>query len=364
MIATNVIATASVSSWLPQAASTQAKGVDPAFYGVYVVGAFAVILVAGLAMTFVRQFPRKGEDERGLGDARPNVKLQAAWVLAALGIALYAFTAGLPGFLDANAAPWMSYRVLVAASQDGYKFTYPNGHVADTLHVSINRPVRLDATTADVIHTLQAPALRLNEPVLPGRTAQAWFNATTPGTYELRSAVWGGDRYQDMRTAVVAHSPADFDAWMIRVSDVFAGRTMEQAGEVLYNTKGCKTCHTIDGSKLVGPSFKNVYGHQFDTVAGVKITADDAYIKESILKPNVSVILGFQPVMTPFEGKITDKEIAGLTAYLRTLSDLGGKPAGADTTAAKATGKPAGKEVAAAAAAAAPVKPAAPHGGK
>jgi cytochrome c oxidase subunit 2 len=358
-----VIATATVSSWLPQAASTQSQGVDPAFYGVYVVGAFAVILVAGLAMTFVRQFPRKGENERGHADARPNVKLQAAWVLAALGIAIYAFTAGLPGFLDANAAPWMSYRVLVTASQDGYKFTYPNGHIADTLHVAISRPVRLDATTADVIHTLQAPALRLNEPVLPGRTAQAWFNATLPGTYELRSAVYGGDRYQDMRTAVVAHTPADFDAWMIRVSDVFAGRTMEQAGELLYVTKGCKTCHSIDGSKLVGPSFKNVYGHQFDTREGVKVTADDAYIKESILKPNVSVILGFEPVMTPFEGKITDKEIAGLTAYLRTLSDLGGKPAGADTTAAKATDKPAGKEVAVAAPAA-PATPAAPHGGK
>ena len=346
-----MIAATTVSSWLPKAASTQAQGVDPAFYGVYVVGAFAVILVAGLAMTFVRQFPRKGDNDRGLADARPNTRLLAAWVLGAVGIAIYAFAAGLPGFLDANAAPWMSYRVLVAVSQDGYKFTYPNGHIADTLHVSIDRPVRLDATTADVIHTLQAPALRLNEPVLPGRTAQAWFNATTPGTYELRSAIWGGDRYQDMRTAVVAHTPADFDAWMVRVSDVFAGRTMEQAGEVLYGTKGCKTCHTIDGNKLVGPSFKNVYGHQFDTREGVKITADDAYIKESILKPNVSVIAGFEPVMTPFEGRITDKEIAALTAYLRTLSDLGGKPAGADTTKAQ----PAGKEVAAAAA---------PQGGK
>ncbi len=350
-----MIATATVSSWLPQAASTQSQGVDPAFYGVYVVGAFAVILVTGLAMVFVRQFPRNSENERGLSDARPNVKLQAAWVLAALGIAIYAFNAGLPGFLDANAAPWMSYRVLATVGREGFQFTYPNGHLADTLHVSINRPVRLDATTVDVIHTLQSPSLRLNEPVLPGRTAQAWFNATTPGTYELRSAIWGGDRYQDMHTAVVAHTPADFDAWMIRVSDVFAGRTMVQAGEVLYGTKGCRTCHTIDGNKLVGPSFKNVFGHQFDTREGVRITADEAYIKQSILKPNVSIILGYEPVMTPFEGRITDKEIAALTAYLRTLSDLGGTPAGADSSATK----PAGKQVASAAAA-----PAAPQGGK
>jgi cytochrome c oxidase subunit II len=341
-----VIATANLSSWLPQAASSQAADIDKSFYGVYVVGAFAVIVVAGLAVAFVRQFMRRREDEVGLQDGRAHGPLQAAWVAAAAGIALYAFASGLPGFVKANAVPWLSYRVQVGASQEGFKFTYPNGHVADTLHVAINRPVRLDATTADVIHSLTVPALRVNEPILPGRTTQAWFTATTPGTFDLRSAVYGGDRYQDLHTAVVAHAPADFDAWMTRVSDVFAGRTMEQAGELLYGTKGCRACHTIDGTRLVGPSFKNVFGYQFETRDGKVITADAAYIKESILTPNVSVIKGFEPVMTPFAGKITDKEIEGITAWLRTLSDKGGPPAGAGAT---------GTDVKGAAPAAAPV---------
>lgn len=336
-----MIATVNMSSWLPQAASTQAQGVDTAFYGVYVVGAFAVILVTGLAVTFVRQFRRQRDDAQGAAGGRANPVLQAAWVAVALGIAVYAFAAGLPGFLDANAAPWMSYRVLVNASQEGFKFTYPNGHVADTLHVATGRPVRLDATTADAIHSLQVAALRVNEPVLPGRTAQAWFTATKPGTFDLRSAVYGGDRYQDLRTAVVAHAPADFDAWMTRVSDIFAGRTMEQAGELLYGTKGCRACHSLDGSKLVGPSFKDVYGFEFETREGTRITADAAYIRESILKPNASVIKGFEPVMTPFEGKITDKEIEAITAWLRTLSSKGGAPAGADSTGAKPAAAPA-----------------------
>lgn len=335
-----MIASANISSWLPQAASTQAQGVDTAFYGVYVAGAFAVILVTGLAVTFVRQFRRRLDDEQGAPGGRANPLLQGLWVLAAVAIAVYAFAAGLPGFLDANAAPWMAYRVQVGASHEGFRFTYPNGHVADTLHVATGRPVRLDATTADVSHSLLVPALRVNEPILPGRTAQAWFTATTPGTFDLRSGTWGGDTYQDLRTAVVAHAPADFEAWMTRVSDIFAGRTMEQAGELLYGTKGCRACHSLDGSKLVGPSFKDMYGHEFDTREGVRITVDAAYVRESILTPNVSVIAGFEPVMTPYEGKITDKEIEAITAWLRTLSDKGGVPAGADST-ATATAAPA-----------------------
>jgi cytochrome c oxidase subunit 2 len=329
-----LIGSANISSWLPQAASAQAPGVDAPFYGVYVVGAFAVVLVTGLAVTFVRQFRRQRDDEQGADGGRANPLLQGLWVAAAVGVAIYAFAAGLPGFLDANAAPWLSYRVVTVAQRDGFQFTYPNGHITDTLHVATGRPVRLDVTTADVIHSLQAPALRLNEPVIPGRTALAWFTATTPGTFDLRSGIYGGENYQDLRTAVVAHAPADFDAWMQRVSDIFAGRTMEQAGELLYGTKGCRACHSLDGSKLVGPSFKDVYGFEFDTREGARITVDDAYVKQSILTPNVSVIKGFEPVMTPFEGKITDKEIAAITAWLRTLSSKGGVPAGADSTAA------------------------------
>ena len=194
-----MIAGANLSSWLPQAASTQAGGVDTAFYGVYVAGAFAVILVTGLAVTFVRQFRRTRDDEQGAPGGRAHPLLQGLWVLAAVAIAVFAFAAGLPGFLDSNAAPWLAYRVQVGASHEGFRFTYPNGHVADTLHVATGRPVRLDATTADVVHSLLVPALRVNEPILPGRTAQAWFTATTPGTHSIGKAAIHDERFEVVR---------------------------------------------------------------------------------------------------------------------------------------------------------------------
>jgi cytochrome c oxidase subunit 2 len=127
-----------------------------------------------------------------------------------------------------------------------------------------------------------------------------------------------------MTTEMIALETPEFEKWLADVSDIFVGRTLPEVGELLYNRLGCKACHTIDGSKLVGPSFKNMYGYEFDTVEGVRITVDDAYVKESILTPNVSVIAGYQPVMTPYAGLVDDREIEAITAWLKTLSDRGG----------------------------------------
>ena len=125
-----------------------------------------------------------------------------------------------------------------------------------------------------------------------------------------------------MQTVMISHSPAEFEEWLMTVSDIFAGRTYAEVGELLYNRLGCKACHTLDGTKLVGPSFKDVYGNTFETREGQTITVDAAYVKESILTPNVSVIAGYEPVMTPYEGKVSDKEIEAITAWLRTLSQF------------------------------------------
>jgi len=198
--------------------------------------------------------------------------------------------------------------------------------------------VRLTMNTEDVIHGLSVPALRLSRAILPGRPATAWFTATRPDTYTLRSDIYSGDGYSDMRTALVAQAPADFDAWLTRVSDIFAGRTMAEVGELLYNRKGCVACHSIDGSKRVGPSFKGIYGHEMEARDGRRLVVDDAYIKQSILDPNAVVVAGYEPVMTPFAGQITDREIEAVIAWLKTLSDAGGAAEAAAPDSAAAGG--------------------------
>ena len=318
---------ARLSSWFPRAASTHAESVDTAFFGLYVAAVFVVVLVVGLAVTYIRLFMRKDEAAKGAPAGRTSPLWQGIWVLGAVGLALFAMATGFGGFLDQTVPPVGAYTVDVTAKQGDWDFTYPNGHIADTLHVAKGRPVKLTLHSADVAHALSVPALRLSAGILPDRQTEAWFETTVADTFALQSAVFSGDGYDAMRSALISHEPADFEQWLATVSDIFAGRTMAEVGELLYSRQGCKACHSTDGSRLVGPSFKELYGHSFDTREGVRITANDAYIRESILTPNASVIAGFEPVMTPYAGKISDKEIEAITAWLKTLSSLGGDAA-------------------------------------
>ena len=86
---------------------------------------------------------------------------------------------------------------------------------------------------------------------------------------------------------------------------------------------GCFACHSIDGSKLIGPSFKGIYGHEATVITGGTervVMVDDEYIKRSIYDPNADVVKGFNKgLMMPYEGQLSDDDIVQITEYLKTL---------------------------------------------
>lgn len=85
-------------------------------------------------------------------------------------------------------------------------------------------------------------------------------------------------------------------------------------GKTLYTTKACSACHSLDGSKLVGPTFKGLYMKKGEHTGGA-YSADDAYLKESILEPNAKTVKGYAPAMPklPF----TDQEVLDLIAFIK-----------------------------------------------
>jgi cytochrome c oxidase subunit 2 len=297
--------------------------VDVPFYELYVASALVLVLTVGLAVVFLRMFLRKEGDPERVPAGSLNRPLLGIWVLGAVALAGYALWSGLAGLVGQSVAPYGAYNVQVTAREGAWRFTYPEGSVSDTLRVAVGRPVRLSLTTADVSHNLLIPALRVQQPILPGRTTEAWFETTHTGTFPIHSGTFSQLTQDSVRTAVMSLAPAEFDAWRAAVGDIFVGRTLPEVGALLYERNGCKACHSLDGSRLVGPSLKNVYGFEFLTTSGQTVLVDDAYVKESILTPNVSVIDGYPPVMTPFAGVLDDRRIEAITEFLKTISDRG-----------------------------------------
>lgn len=103
--------------------------------------------------------------------------------------------------------------------------------------------------------------------------------------------------------------------------DGFTGEgkgTNAAAGAQLAKTNGCLACHAADGSKLVGPSFKGLYGSPVELSDGTTVIADDVYIVRAIIDPNMQVVAGYAPTMAGY-GHLSDEEIGHLLAYVKSL---------------------------------------------
>jgi cytochrome c oxidase subunit 2 len=90
-----------------------------------------------------------------------------------------------------------------------------------------------------------------------------------------------------------------------------------ERGKKWYNEKLCVTCHSLDGTKLVGPTFLGIYGRQQKMVDGTVVTTDDAYLKSSILNPMAQVVEGYPPAMPG--GLLTEEQIPDLIEFLKTV---------------------------------------------
>jgi len=99
------------------------------------------------------------------------------------------------------------------------------------------------------------------------------------------------------------------------VVDTSAG-VSAKTGEGLYKLKGCNACHSLDGTKIVGPTFKGLWGRQEETSAGT-VTVDDAYFKESILQPMAKIVKDYPPAMPPQQ--VSDDDIKSLALFIQTL---------------------------------------------
>jgi cytochrome c oxidase subunit II len=116
-------------------------------------------------------------------------------------------------------------------------------------------------------------------------------------------------------------SEADYERWVNdRTEELkMAGLPPAQLGQRVFIEKGCNACHSLDGKTGIGPTFLNLFDAERNFTDGTSAVAEENYLRESILYPNAKIVQGYQPVMPAFEGQLSDAEIDGLIAFIRTV---------------------------------------------
>jgi cytochrome c oxidase subunit 2 len=305
--------------WLPEKASTFADSIDWAFMLYYWISVFFFVLIVGLMIVFMVKYVRKRPDQLAAAQITHNLPLELSWTIIPLLIVIALFFVGMKGYLHMRIAPATSMQVAVKGQKWSWSFEYPSGAVNDTLVVPVNVPVKLSMTSRDVIHSFFIPAFRTKADVLPNRWHALWFQATRTGTFPVVCTQYCGTNHSYMWTAVKVLEREAYDEWLANASDPGKGKTPEQFGAILYSKRGCSACHSIDGSRGVGPSWKGLYGKSENCGAGGMVTVDDEYLQQSMMEPTAKVVMGFQPVMPVFKGVLSDREVAALIAYIKTL---------------------------------------------
>jgi cytochrome c oxidase subunit 2 len=202
---------------------------------------------------------------------------------------------------------------------------------ANELHLPLNKPVKILLRSLDVLHDFYVPEFRARMNMVPGMVTSFWFTPTRAGRYEILCAQLCGVGHFNMRGVVVVDEPATYQAWLKQQptfamaktkpasTTVVAGTSSADKGKALAQSKGCIACHSVDGSKGVGPSWKGVFGKQHAMESGSTVAADEAYLKRSILEPQAEVVKGYPPVMPKMP--MSEDEVAALVAYIKTLKE-------------------------------------------
>ena len=320
--------------FLPDQASTFARDLDRLHFFV-ILTTFVMSTAVGLTtIVFFIRYRRRSETQT-TPHIEPPTWMEALFVGVPLSFFILWFFLGYREFVRQQTPPADSMDVYVMGKKWMWKFAYPDGpNAINVLRVPAGRNVRLLMTSRDVIHSFYVPEFRIKQDVLPGRYTQTWFNATTPGRYQILCAEYCGAGHSIMRGEVIVLKPQDFEDWLafqhrgvVATQDGqptaldFApalGNMVDQ-GRRIAAEQGCVKCHSTDGTRHIGPTWLDLYHRREKLIDGSTVEADEAYLTESMMDPAQKIVEGFQPVMPSFQGKLAGPEVAALVEYIKSL---------------------------------------------
>lgn len=308
--------------WMPQQSSTVAGSVDFLFHFIMYVCYFFFFLIAALMFGFAIKYRHREGVADHPAPAGHNNLLEMAWTVPPALIVLFVFWHGFRNYMNMAVIPPNTYDITAQGQMWKWTFQYPNGHIDETLHVPVNQPVKIITTSSDVIHSLFIPDFRTKKDAVPGRLNTHWFQATIPGEYPIYCAEYCGTNHSEMLSKVVVHENRKmFDDWLADASKWQDKLTPQARGAQLWAQRGCNACHSIDGTKLVGPSWKDIFGRTEHLADGSTITVDENYLRDSIFYPGKQIVAGYPNQMPSYLGQLAEDDVQALIWYMKELTE-------------------------------------------
>ncbi len=313
---------------LPQASSAAGR-VDSVFLFITLLSVAFLLCITATLIYFVIKYNRKrrpkGEDIEG------NAWLEFAWTATPTVLFLVMFVYGWTNFNYMREVPREAMTIEVTGRQWAWSFKYPNGKRTSELYLAADKPVKLELHSLDVIHGFFIPAFRIKEDVVPGKDNYTWFIPTQLGSFDIECTVICGVSHATMLSKAVVVPVTDFEKWYfgdqadlspvrIAAGGVSTKPATDSAIDLL-NKKTCTACHSIDGSPMVGPTFKGLYGKRQIVIDAKnkerEVVVDDAYLLQAIQNPGAESPKGYPPAMPPTS--LTDDELNRIVEYIKTL---------------------------------------------
>jgi cytochrome c oxidase subunit 2 len=328
--------------FLPEQASTFAWKIDRLHYFVFIVTMVSALAVGLAAVYFFFRF-RERVKNASTPIVSPSVRFEAVIIAIPLFFFLLWGIVGFKDYIWYTSPPKNSMDVYVTGKKWMWHFALPDGPNGNaTLTVPAHRPVRLLMTSRDVIHSFFVPEFRIKQDVIPGRYTETWFEATKTGRFRIYCTEYCGTWHSQMLGEVVVLEPAEYDAWLERqqmghkeridasggaefARETFRGDLVTH-GRRLAGVHGCLKCHTVDGEPHIGTTWVDLYMRKTELEDGTVIVADEGYLTESMMNPNLKIVKGFAQkspasgsVMPTYRGKLTAPEAAALVEFIKSL---------------------------------------------
>lgn len=291
------------------------------------------VLLNAVLVFFIIKYRRRSENDETSSIAHSTV-LEVAWTVIPTIVLFALFIMGLVTFRKMRTVAEGAREIEVVGQKWQWDFYYPSlvrenkdkGRLklpTNQLYLEEGVPVKFLIRGTDVIHSFFVPAFRIKEDAVPGTFT---FSTVTPviseeqkstgrAVYRIFCTEYCGTKHSAMLGDVHVLSKADFQK-KIRELEEAENNVSPFAGAKIVQSN-CKACHSIDGSKIVGPTLKGLFGKKEPLTTGEEVNVDENYLIESILQPGAKIVRGYPNAMPP--QNLTDAELASVIAYIKTL---------------------------------------------